>query len=911
MKKLLSIVLAIVMIVSSVPLVFAADIVANGECGANGNNATWTLDSDGVLTISGTGAIANYSWWSTERAPWRDYRKTDIKKIVVEEGITTIGRYAFYECAAVTEVSVADSVTTLVGRAFSGCTSLKELVIPAGVTDAGLNYDTCTSLERIVFLGKVNFDDSYVFDGNAKLKDIVFLKGATTSLSYPFHTTNNTNVSENITIHFGGTQEDWSTFTKQPYINSDPMYANSTLHYISETASEKVMCEGTKKTFSCQSCSNTYSGIYPSANEMDDHDIKEPTISRPTKNANGTWTKGSVTYSCSKCSYQKTESVDRANYTEYDKALATITAYLADETITDEVKADIKAQLKAGANSNTDENGYLKENLVVSEQSAVDSAAAALQAIVADVKEKIESGVAFKPDYSEIDEVIAVIDAALENGANINTELTEELESIKADLEELKKDTSATNADVADDVAALVERAEAISEVMEKCANGEHDYDNDGSCTICYYQCLHKTTLEGEVVKTYEDGVCTVCGFVCQHSWDDGAQTLAPTCSAKGVMTYTCEECDDTYEEDIDIDEDAHQWMADEELSRPTENQDGSWTDGYYYKTCKFDDSHTETTGTAKRADYTAYDNVSSKLNGYLRILDMFTDEASSEIVNKYPHVNRVIPDNLVEKEQATVDNWVAGAEEIIAKIENGEYLKADYREIDEAIADVDTALESATISEEMANELADIKSDLEALKKDKNTSIADLANSGISERVEAIVKTMTDCANGVHSFTAYTQSAPAECLVNAEETAYCDNGCGNTDTREIAGTALKHEGGTATCVDKPVCELCDEPYGVVNAENHTGNCTTVGYVEPTCSEGYTGDTVCECGVTIETGEVIPALDHTDADGDELCDSCGGDMLCKDCGRPVHEGLVNNIICLIIMFINLVKTMFA
>ena len=70
----------------------------SGTCG---DNLTWTLDENGLLTISGTGEMADYTW--TERAPW-DANRELINKIAVEDGVTVIGAYAFCESVNLTEV---------------------------------------------------------------------------------------------------------------------------------------------------------------------------------------------------------------------------------------------------------------------------------------------------------------------------------------------------------------------------------------------------------------------------------------------------------------------------------------------------------------------------------------------------------------------------------------------------------------------------------------------------------------------------------------------------------------------------------------------------------------------------------------------------------------------------------------
>ena len=82
-----------------------------GNCG---ENATWVL-ADSVLTIGGTGAIYDYT--ASSSAPWYEY-KNGIKSVVIEDGVTKIGNYAFYNCAYITNVTISNSVTIIGDYAF-------------------------------------------------------------------------------------------------------------------------------------------------------------------------------------------------------------------------------------------------------------------------------------------------------------------------------------------------------------------------------------------------------------------------------------------------------------------------------------------------------------------------------------------------------------------------------------------------------------------------------------------------------------------------------------------------------------------------------------------------------------------------------------------------------------------------
>lgn len=95
--------------------------IASGTCG---DNLTWELTADSVLTISGTGTMTNYSSKSSSRAPWYSNRSS-IKSVVIEEGVTSIGNYAFNACSGLTSVTIPNSVTSIGNMAFYDCTNLK------------------------------------------------------------------------------------------------------------------------------------------------------------------------------------------------------------------------------------------------------------------------------------------------------------------------------------------------------------------------------------------------------------------------------------------------------------------------------------------------------------------------------------------------------------------------------------------------------------------------------------------------------------------------------------------------------------------------------------------------------------------------------------------------------------------
>ena len=105
-------------------------VLDSGTCG---DNLTWKLTDDGVLTISGSGDMADYLYAD---APWYSYR-SDVQEIVIVGGVTSIGSYAFCECSNLTKVSIPDTVISIGSHAFFDCDGLTDVAIPSSVTSIG------------------------------------------------------------------------------------------------------------------------------------------------------------------------------------------------------------------------------------------------------------------------------------------------------------------------------------------------------------------------------------------------------------------------------------------------------------------------------------------------------------------------------------------------------------------------------------------------------------------------------------------------------------------------------------------------------------------------------------------------------------------------------------------------------
>ena len=171
-KRLLSFVLAVLMIASLLPATaLAADIVERGTCGAegNGSNLIWTLDSEGVLTISGSGDMHDYGSFG---APWYGSRSL-VKSAVIADGVTSIGNCAFQRCTSLTSVTIPDSVTSIGNYAFCECTSLTSVTIPDSVTSIGsCAFYGCGNLTDVYYTGtEIAWNKIKISDDNVALKN--------------------------------------------------------------------------------------------------------------------------------------------------------------------------------------------------------------------------------------------------------------------------------------------------------------------------------------------------------------------------------------------------------------------------------------------------------------------------------------------------------------------------------------------------------------------------------------------------------------------------------------------------------------------------------------------------------------------------------------------------------------------
>ncbi len=140
-------------------MLFAA--TASGDCG---ENAHWELDN-GTLTITGTGAMSNYG---SHNQPWYS-QKSSITKVIISDGITNIGNYAFNICTSLQTAELAESVISINDNAFNGCNALQSITMPKVETIGNEAFMNCQALNNVTLpdeltsIGTRSFASCYAF----------------------------------------------------------------------------------------------------------------------------------------------------------------------------------------------------------------------------------------------------------------------------------------------------------------------------------------------------------------------------------------------------------------------------------------------------------------------------------------------------------------------------------------------------------------------------------------------------------------------------------------------------------------------------------------------------------------------------------------------------------------------------
>ena len=198
--RLLSLCLAVLLFCGTMP-VFAED--ASGTCG---DNLTWTLTGD-TLTISGTGDMFDFNTTGHPKiAEWKP-----IRTLVIADGVTSIGAWAFNGCGDLSSVTIPGSVKSIGNYAFYNCKAIESLSLPQGVEHIGERaFLFCNALSSLTLPDSITQMDYGAFWGCSALTSFTFPKNLKT-------------IADNLLYNCTGITE----LVIPPYIESIGAYAFS------------------------------------------------------------------------------------------------------------------------------------------------------------------------------------------------------------------------------------------------------------------------------------------------------------------------------------------------------------------------------------------------------------------------------------------------------------------------------------------------------------------------------------------------------------------------------------------------------------------------------------------------------------------------------------------------------------
>ena len=213
------------------------EIITGAPCG---KGLSWQLDSStGELVISGEGEMTNYS--VSPPAPWYEYRGI-ITSVRLEEGVTSIGNYAFFSCDKIASVSLPGSLTSVKAFAFWNCSSLTSLTLPEGVTAVeGGAFQDCTALTDVTLPAGLTRLGNSAF-GGAPLRKVLY-SGTREEWAEVNVGSNNDGLTQALLIHPGHVFD--RTSAEEIYLASPATCTDAALYY------KSCICgEAGRETFS-------------------------------------------------------------------------------------------------------------------------------------------------------------------------------------------------------------------------------------------------------------------------------------------------------------------------------------------------------------------------------------------------------------------------------------------------------------------------------------------------------------------------------------------------------------------------------------------------------------------------------------------------------------------------------------
>ena len=183
-KRLLAFIVLMSVLCMTYPVF--ADGTTEKITGSCGKNLTYEYDpSLKTLTISGAGKMADYDKDITNLGVIPEWRKSGIEnnleKVVIEDGVESVGDYAFYWCENITNVTIPNSIKNINDYAFYSCNALTSITIPDGVTSIGKNaFAYCNEIKEITIPKSAICIGEMSFYGCENLKSVAIQDGVKT-----------------------------------------------------------------------------------------------------------------------------------------------------------------------------------------------------------------------------------------------------------------------------------------------------------------------------------------------------------------------------------------------------------------------------------------------------------------------------------------------------------------------------------------------------------------------------------------------------------------------------------------------------------------------------------------------------------------------------------------------------------
>lgn len=226
-KRILACIVFMAVLCTAFPL-FAeeTELPITGSCGQYLRYEYY--QSTKTLTIIGNGNMPNYpaNKYEGSIAPWRNDSNIDnyLEKVVISDGVTTIGDNAFFWCDKITSVTIPNSVKSIGMGAFYSCKALTGITIPNGAESIGEDaFQYCDSLKEVTIPGSVKSIGEGAFSGCSSLTGITIPQSVTSIGNWAF---NGCSALKNITLSDGITNIGYQAFYNTGYYNADGEESN-------------------------------------------------------------------------------------------------------------------------------------------------------------------------------------------------------------------------------------------------------------------------------------------------------------------------------------------------------------------------------------------------------------------------------------------------------------------------------------------------------------------------------------------------------------------------------------------------------------------------------------------------------------------------------------------------------------